>query len=254
MTERSTEARHPHAVGLHARPPAEVLARLHAGQAAALGAIPAALPRIEAAAEAGARALAAGGRMAYAGAGSAGLMGLADCLELAGTFGIPPAQTPMLLAGGSAALLRLTGAVEDDPALAQADFAAAGIVAGDVVIAVSASGRTPYTVALISVWQFVGIPMILVYTAQGLPLAAFILTEVMKSVSADLKNAGRIDGLSEYRIFFVLVLPLVRPAMATVAVFTMIPIWNDPWFPLILAPVEVRGMGLRLSDEIAADM
>ena len=80
--------------------------------------------------------------------------------------------------------------------------------------------------------------LVLVYTAQGLPLAIFILAEFMKGVSDDLKNAGRIDGLSEYRIFFRLVLPLVRPAMATVAVFTMIPIWNDLWFPLILAPSE----------------
>ncbi|MCX8279643.1 carbohydrate ABC transporter permease [Phyllobacterium sp. 0TCS1.6C] len=80
--------------------------------------------------------------------------------------------------------------------------------------------------------------LILVYTAQGLPLAVFILNEFMRTVSDDLKNAGRIDGLSEYSIFFRLVLPLVRPAMATVAVFTMIPIWNDLWFPLILAPSD----------------
>ena len=80
--------------------------------------------------------------------------------------------------------------------------------------------------------------LILVYTAQGLPLAVFILSEFMQQVSDDLKNAGRIDGLSEYTIFFRLVLPLVRPAMATVAVFNMIPIWNDLWFPLILAPAE----------------
>ncbi len=80
--------------------------------------------------------------------------------------------------------------------------------------------------------------LILVYTAQGLPLAVFILSEFMRQVSDDLKNAGRVDGLSEYAIFFRLVLPLVRPAMATVAVFNMIPIWNDLWFPLILAPAE----------------
>lgn len=80
--------------------------------------------------------------------------------------------------------------------------------------------------------------LIFVYTAQGLPLAVFILSEFMRQVSDDLKNAGRIDGLSEYTIFFRLVLPLVRPAMATVAVFNMIPIWNDLWFPLILAPSE----------------
>lgn len=80
--------------------------------------------------------------------------------------------------------------------------------------------------------------LILVYTAQGLPLSVFILSEFMANVSKDLKSAGRIDGLSEYSIFFKLVMPLVRPALATVAVFSMIPIWNDLWFPLILAPAE----------------
>lgn len=80
--------------------------------------------------------------------------------------------------------------------------------------------------------------LILVYTAQGLPLAIFILSEFMRGVSQDLKDAGRMDGLSEYTIFFRIVLPLVRAPMATVAVFTMIPVWNDLWFPLILAPGE----------------
>ncbi|MEZ5865455.1 MAG: carbohydrate ABC transporter permease [Geminicoccaceae bacterium] len=80
--------------------------------------------------------------------------------------------------------------------------------------------------------------LVLVYTANGLPLCVFILSEFMRGVSKDLKDAARIDGLSEYTIFFRIVLPLVRPAMATVAVFTMIPIWNDLWFPLILAPGE----------------
>jgi raffinose/stachyose/melibiose transport system permease protein len=80
--------------------------------------------------------------------------------------------------------------------------------------------------------------LIIVYVAMSLPLAIFILTEFMRTVSVDLKNAGRVDGLSEYEIFFLLVLPLLRPAIVTVAVFTMIPIWNDLWFPLILAPGE----------------
>lgn len=79
--------------------------------------------------------------------------------------------------------------------------------------------------------------LILVYTAMGLPLTIFILTQFMRQVPRELKEAARIDGASEYRIFW-LILPLVRPAIATVAVFTMIPIWNDLWFPLILAPSE----------------
>ena len=78
--------------------------------------------------------------------------------------------------------------------------------------------------------------LILVYVAQNLPLAVFILSEFIEQIPKDLREAGRCDGLSEYNIFFFIILPLLRPAMATVAVFTMIPVWNDLWFPLLLAP------------------
>jgi len=75
--------------------------------------------------------------------------------------------------------------------------------------------------------------LILVYTAQGLPLSVFILSQFMRQVPGEIKDSARIDGANEYRIF-TLVIPLIRPAMATVAIMTMIPIWNDLWFPLIL--------------------
>ena len=77
--------------------------------------------------------------------------------------------------------------------------------------------------------------LVLVYVAQGLPLAILILSEFMQQIPRDLRDAARCDGVSEYRIFWSVILPLIRPAMATVAVFTMVPIWNDLWFPLLLA-------------------
>jgi raffinose/stachyose/melibiose transport system permease protein len=80
--------------------------------------------------------------------------------------------------------------------------------------------------------------LILVYVAMNLPIAILILSVFMRQVSADLKNAARIDGAGEYRILFEHVIPIIRPAIATVAVFTMIPVWNDLWFPLILAPSD----------------
>ena len=80
--------------------------------------------------------------------------------------------------------------------------------------------------------------LILVYTAQSLPLAILILTGFMKQIPKDLKEAARCDGVSEYRIFYAVVLPLTKPAIATVGIFTMVPVWNDLWFPLILAPSE----------------
>lgn len=148
MAERSTEARHPGSAGLHTASGAEALTRLLDAQAAALEAVRPAIPALERVAEAAANALRAGGKLAYVGAGSSGLMALSDCLELAGTFGIAPDRTPVLFAGGAAALLHMTGAVEDDPALARADFAAAGLRAGDVALCLSASGSTPYTMEI----------------------------------------------------------------------------------------------------------
>ena len=80
--------------------------------------------------------------------------------------------------------------------------------------------------------------LVLVYVAQGLPLAIMILSEFMAQVPGELKDAARCDGVDEFRIFLLVVLPLIRPAIATVAVFTMVPVWNDLWFPLVLAPSD----------------
>jgi len=97
------------------------------------------------------------------------------------------------------------------------------------------------TVSLIRLTSTLGIynspvALILIYAASGLPIAVFIMSEFMRSVPHDLKDAARVDGASEYRILFMLVLPLIRPALATVLVFNMIPIWNDLWFPLTVTP------------------
>jgi raffinose/stachyose/melibiose transport system permease protein len=81
------------------------------------------------------------------------------------------------------------------------------------------------------------VALILVYVAMGIPLAVFILTQFFRQVPRELKDAARIDGAGEYRVFS-LTIPLVRPGLAAVAVFTMLPVWNDLWFPLILAPGE----------------
>lgn len=144
MVKASTEARHPASEGLHLRTPEAALSALLEAQIDALGVVRGCLGALADVAEAAASVLASGGKLGYAGAGSSGLMALADCLELPGTFGIAPERTPMLFAGGAEALLRMTGAVEDDPALAQADVARAGLGPGDLVLVLSASGTTPY--------------------------------------------------------------------------------------------------------------
>jgi N-acetylmuramic acid 6-phosphate etherase len=88
-----------------------------------------------------------GGRMIYAGAGSSGLIAHLDALELPGTYGISADRVPVLLAGGDAGLLAIPSEAEDDTDAAEAGIAGLGVGTQDALVAVAASGRTPYTVA-----------------------------------------------------------------------------------------------------------
>jgi raffinose/stachyose/melibiose transport system permease protein len=75
--------------------------------------------------------------------------------------------------------------------------------------------------------------LILTYAASGLPSAVFILTGFFRALPSDLDSAARIDGASEWLIYRRVMLPLVRPALIIVAVYNLIPIWNDFFFPLV---------------------
>lgn len=77
-----------------------------------------------------------------------------------------------------------------------------------------------------------------VYIAMGLPVAAFILTEFIRGLPGELYEAGFMDGAGRFMIYRKIVLPLIRPALATVAIYNLVPIWNDLWFPLIFINVE----------------
>jgi len=77
--------------------------------------------------------------------------------------------------------------------------------------------------------------LVLVYTAMQLPLAIALMMTYFRSVPGELKEAARMDGAGEFRVLGI-ALPLVRPGLAAVASITMLPVWNDLWFPLILAP------------------
>ena len=77
--------------------------------------------------------------------------------------------------------------------------------------------------------------LILVYTAAGLPLAVFVLTAFFMDVPQELVDAARVDGAGHARIY-TMVLRLSGAAIATVAILTMIPIWNDLWWPLLISP------------------
>lgn len=80
--------------------------------------------------------------------------------------------------------------------------------------------------------------LIPVYVAMGMPIATFVLTAFIKELPGEMFEAAKIDGASEWQVYSRIVLPLMRPALATVAIFNMIKIWNDFWFPLVFIRAE----------------
>lgn len=76
--------------------------------------------------------------------------------------------------------------------------------------------------------------LIIVFVSMGIPLGVFILYDFIRMIPEELSNSARIDGASEHTIFRRIILPLLQPALASVAIVNFIPIWNDFWFPLIL--------------------
>lgn len=168
MSKNATEARHQYAIGLDMLDAAAALRVLAEGQQAAAHTVTDAIPAIAAAAELTARALRQGGRLIYVGAGSSGLMAMADALELPGTYGIARDRIVVLMAGGLASLTDLTGGPEDDIALAEQD--AATITDNDCVICVSASGSTPYALAVAKTAKVLGASVIGIANNAGAPL------------------------------------------------------------------------------------
>lgn len=75
--------------------------------------------------------------------------------------------------------------------------------------------------------------LILTYTASGMPMSVFLLSVFFRHLPRELEDAARIDGGSEQQIFWRIMLPLVRPGLATVVIVNVVPWWNDFFFPLL---------------------
>ncbi|MDR1253120.1 MAG: carbohydrate ABC transporter permease [Treponema sp.] len=75
--------------------------------------------------------------------------------------------------------------------------------------------------------------LIPIYVAMGVPVAVFVLTEFIRAIPCELTEAAIIDGAGRFGTFLLIISPLLRPAFATVAIYNLVPFWNDLWFPLI---------------------
>ncbi|HXP48023.1 MAG TPA: N-acetylmuramic acid 6-phosphate etherase [Terriglobales bacterium] len=133
--------------GLDTRSACEIAEIINAEDARVASAVAGALPEIARAIDAIAQALSSGGRLIYVGAGTSGRIAALDAAECPPTFNTDPEMVQFIMSGGERALGRAAEASEDWPALGRRDIAKRKPGKHDVVVGVSASGRTPYTVA-----------------------------------------------------------------------------------------------------------
>lgn len=166
-SKTTTELQNERAIGLDTQSPAHILDVLLSGQTAAADAVSGAIDAIGLAAKSAANTIAAGNRLVYVGAGSSGLMAMADALELPGTFGIPTKQIRIIMAGGNSSISSLVGIHDDDDGRAETDIATANLAASDCALCVSASGTTPYTVKAAQLLRQRGVTTIALANNRG---------------------------------------------------------------------------------------
>ena len=152
---------------------AQAAEALWEGQMTAVAALRPALPALAAAADAAAARLAAGaGRLIYAGAGTSGRLAALDAAELPPTFDWPHERIALLIAGGTASLLRATEGAEDDAETARAGLADMEAGPADVLIALAASGGTPFSVTALETARARGALTVAIANSSGTPLLA----------------------------------------------------------------------------------
>ncbi|MFF0386134.1 N-acetylmuramic acid 6-phosphate etherase [Streptomyces sp. NPDC004286] len=145
----TTEAFRPELAGIDQLPTLDIARLMNGEDAGVPAAVAARLPEIAAAVDAVAVRMGRGGRLVYAGAGTAGRLGVLDASECPPTFNTAPGQVVGLIAGGPGALVNSVEGAEDSAELARADLDALKLTPDDSVVGVSASGRTPYAVGAV---------------------------------------------------------------------------------------------------------
>ena len=168
----NTESPPPQAPALDLCPTPQLLAWLVDDQQQALAAVQAARPQLLAAVEAALPRLRRGGRLVYVGAGSSGRLGVLDGVELTPTFSWPRERALGLMAGGPRAMFEAVEGAEDDEAAGRRELQALAPTADDVVIALAASGSTPYVLGAVAAAREAGALSLGIANNAGTPLLA----------------------------------------------------------------------------------
>ena len=172
LDDLATEAWDPDTADLDLRSTTALVALMNSADASVPTAVAAAAEAIAGAVDAISERLAQGGRLVYVGAGTSGRLALLDAAEVSTTFAVPPGTVTALIAGGSSAVASAQESAEDDAAAGASQLAALGLSSLDAVVAISASGRTPYAVGALRAAQDAGALTVALVSVAGSDLGA----------------------------------------------------------------------------------
>ena len=221
-------------------PPEQVVALLLDAERRVVPAVRDATEQIVHAAELIANRMRDGGRIIFAGAGTSGRIALTEAAELPGTFGLPDAQVVVRVAGGPAG----TDWDEDDTAQASTHLAELALVPGDVLVAVAASGSTPYTLGLAEAATTLGVDVVAVVTTVGSPLARLAKVAIEVVVGAEvLRGSTRLSAGTAQK--------LALNALTTTAMNLIGRVHGDVMVDVVAANTKLRGRAVGIVAEIA---
>jgi N-acetylmuramic acid 6-phosphate etherase len=181
----ATEARDPAAADLDLRSTAELVQLMNEEDAGVAVAVGRARASIAHAIDAIAERLDRGGRLVYAGAGTSGRLALVDAAECESTFGVPPGRVVALIAGGATAAATSQEEAEDDREAGASAVRELGVGAGDAVVALSASGRTPYAAGALQEARDAGAATVALVSVDGSELGAIAEHEIVVLVGPE---------------------------------------------------------------------
>lgn len=201
-------------------------------------------PALASAAELLADAVSSGGRIVFTGAGTSGRLAAAEAAELPGTFGIAEQRCLAVIAGTGTDATPIDDAAEDD-----ADGGAAGVrgldlTAGDVLVAVAASGRTPYTVAAATAALAAGATVIAIVNAAGTPLAQLATAAIEVTVGDEvLRGSTRLTAGTAQKV--------ALNTLTTAAMARAGRVHGDLMIDVVAANAKLRERALGIVAEIA---
>ncbi len=222
---------------------AEVARLLNEADAEVPAAVRRALPQIVPAIEAVTERLAAGGRLIYVGAGSAGRMGVLDAAECPPTFNTPPGQVLAVIAGGEDALLTAVEGAEDDLDAGWAVVTEHEVTAADAVVGIAASGRTPFVLAAVRAAAERGALTVGISCNEDTPLSAEVQYPIEVFVGPEvLAGSTRLKAGTAQK--------LVLNMISTVAMVRLGKTYGNLMVDLRVTNGKLRDRALRITERI----